>query len=140
MPWANTGSIRINGVEIEGVTDEFYGLTITGNFTLAVEDRDDADNDEMYTANLIGDYRNQEYGLRLQVAGHYYWMPDWVMGEEPSHDDFIWDVLLAKDFTCSAVQGEIYLKGHNLLNGKQFWDIDFPNPDRWLEAGVSFSF
>jgi len=139
-PWLNTGSMLINGVEFEGITDELHGFTFTGNFSLAVRDPSEGDNDESYTANLICDYRNRDYGLRIQVAGHYFWMPDYVVVEDPSHDDFLWDVLIGKDITLSAVTGEIYLKAHNIFNGKQYWDVDYPNPERWVEAGVAFNF
>ncbi|MBI5558837.1 MAG: TonB-dependent receptor [Deltaproteobacteria bacterium] len=137
-PWTNTGTKRINGVELEGQTDAFHGLSFTANFTLANEDSQDVENDESYTANLIFDYHLKDLGLRTQVAGHYHWMN--TGGEEPSYDDFLWDLLIGKDFTLSALSGEIYLKAHNIFNGSQYWDLEFPNPERWLEAGIAFTF
>ncbi|MEW6520751.1 MAG: TonB-dependent receptor [Thermodesulfobacteriota bacterium] len=144
-PWPNAGTIRWNGVELEARTVEFHGLRLTTNFTLVVEDSmgggsEDRENDETYVANVIVDYTNHEQGWRAELAGHYYWMNKAVTVEKPHYDDFLWDALLSKDLNLSAVPVEIYVKAHNLFNASQYFDYEYPNPDRWLEAGIVVRF
>ncbi|MCK9295529.1 MAG: TonB-dependent receptor [Desulfobulbaceae bacterium] len=144
-PWTNAGTIRWNGVELEGQSVEYHGLRLTGNFTLVVEDSmgngsTNIENDETYTANAILDYANHEHDWRAQLAGHYYWM-NWSMkNERPHYDNFLWDALLSKDLPLSAVPVEIYVKVHNIFNASQYFDYEYPNPDRWLEAGIVVRF
>lgn len=145
VPWVNAGHIRLHGVEFEATTNEYHGLTLTTNFTLASEnsmgDGDtDRKNDATYTANLIADYRLREYGLRAELAGHYYWMNGDLINDNPICNTFLWDALLSKELALPLLQTEIFLKAHNIFNGSQYWDFAYPNPDRWVEAGAVFKF
>jgi len=144
-PWTNSGSIRWNGVELEAQTVEYQGLRLTSNFTLVVEDSmgngsTNIENDETYTANVIMDYTNHEHDWRAQLAGHYYWMNWSTKNEKPEYDDFLWDALLSKDLILSAVPVEIYVKAHNIFNASHYFDYEYPNPDRWVEAGIVVRF
>ena len=144
-PWTNAGTIRWNGVELEAQTLEYLGLRFTTNFTLVVEDSmgdgsTNVENDETYTANIIVDYTNHDHNWRAQLAGHYYWLNWSVINERPKYDDFLWDALLSKDLTLSAVPVEIYVKAHNIFNASQYFDYEYPNPDRWVEAGIVVRF
>lgn len=144
-PWINAGRVRLNGVELEAETLEYYGVQFSGNFTYVSEDSmgdgsTDLDNDESYTANLILAYRNIDAGVRGELAGHYYWMNENVGNEAPDYDDMVCDLLLAKDVTLPGFRGEVYLKGRNIFNGNQYWDYEYPNPGRWLEAGLVLNF
>ena len=143
--WTNEGTIRLNGFEFEAQTNAYYGLSFAGNFTYVIGDSTgdgsgNLEDDETYTGNLIISYQNHGIGLRTELAGHYYWMSDEVKNEEADCDDFLWDLLIAKDFVLSSLNGEIYLKGHNIFNGDQYFDIDYPNPERWFEMGIAFKF
>jgi len=144
-PWSNAGTIRWNGVELEAATMEYHGLRLTTNFTFVTEDSmgdgtSDRENDETYTANVILDYQNHEQGWRAELAGHYYWMNEDIKNEKPKYDDFLWDALLSKDFTLSAMTAEVYVKAHNIFNASQYFDFEYPNPDRWVEAGIVLRF
>ncbi|MEW6288778.1 MAG: TonB-dependent receptor [Thermodesulfobacteriota bacterium] len=144
-PWPNAGTIRWNGAELEAKTVEFHGLRLTTNFTLVIEDSmgdgsEDRENDETYVANVIADYTNHDQGWRAELAGHYYWMNRSVKNEKPHYDDFLWDALLSKDLTLAGVAAEVYVKAHNLFNASQYFDYEYPNPDRWVEAGVVVRF
>ncbi len=144
-PWANTGTIRLNGFEIEAKTIAYHGLILTGNFTYVTEESKDTgtntwEDSETYTGNLILSYLNAAYGLRAELAGHYYWISDFERVEEAADGSFLWDVLVAKDFDISSFSGEVYLKGHNIFNGNQYFDVDYPNPERWLEVGLALKF
>ena len=145
LPWNNAGTIRWNGVELEARTVEYRGLRLTTNFTLVTEDSmgdgtEDRENDETYTANVIADYTNHEYGWRAQLAGHYYWMNADAKNEKPEYDDFLWDALLSKDLDLGATMAEVYVKAHNIFNASQYFDFEYPNPDRWVEAGIVVRF
>ncbi|RWX45029.1 vitamin B12 transporter [Candidatus Electrothrix aarhusensis] len=145
IPWVNTGSIRLNGFEVEAKTAVYHGLSLSGNFTYIKEKSKETStsawvDDETYTSNFILSYRNTAYGLRTEVASHYYWMSDHVTNEEPKYGTFLWDILLAKDVDFSLLSGEVYLKGHNIFNGDQYIDFEYPNPKRWLEVGLALKF
>jgi vitamin B12 transporter len=145
IPWANTGTIRSNGFEIEVKTADYHGLSLTGNTTY-VKEKSKATNisnwvdDETYSANLIFSYRNTTYGLRTEMIGHYYRISDHITNEEPEHGTFLWNILIAQDVDFSLLSGEVYFKGHNIFNGKQYFDRDYPNPERWLELGLALKF
>ncbi|WP_339136644.1 MAG: TonB-dependent receptor [Candidatus Electrothrix sp. GW3-4] len=144
VPWANTGTIHLNGFEIEAKTADYHGLSLTGNFTY-VKEKSKAtsttwEDDETSIANLIFSYRNTTYGLRTEMAGHYYRMTDYVINEKPEHSTVLWDLLIAKDLDILSPGGEIYLKGRNVFNGDQYFDIDYSNPQQWIEAGLTFKF
>ncbi|MCW5209361.1 hypothetical protein VU10_04075 [Desulfobulbus sp. US1] len=67
-------------------------------------------------------------------------MSDHATNEEPEHGIFLWNILLAKDVDISSLSGEIFLKGHNIFNGDQYIDFEYPNPERWLETGLTVKF
>ncbi len=144
--WTNSGTIDLNGFEIEVKTIEYHGFGISGNFSFAIEDSTAGDgtiirdNDETYTANLIFSYRNITYGLRAEFAGHYYWMNENISNEDPEYDDSIWDLLIGKKLSFSSITADLYLKCYNIFNGSQYFDYEYPNPERWVEVGASFKF
>ncbi len=145
IPWTNTGTIRLNGFEIEVKTAAYHGLVLTGNFTYVtgeskIAGTNTSEDDDTYTGNLIFSYLNTTYGLRTKLAGHYYWMSDLVKNEEPDHGNFIWDFLITKDLETLPLNSEVYLKGHNIFNSNLYFDIDYPNPERWLEVGLAVKF
>ncbi|XCN73443.1 MAG: TonB-dependent receptor [Candidatus Electrothrix aestuarii] len=145
ITWVNTGTIRINGLELEVKTAVYHGLSLTSNFTYItgknkISDANTWQNDESSTGNLILSYLNTQYGVRAQFVGHYYRMSDLVKNERPEDSTLLWDVLVAKDVNFSPLNGEIYLKGHNIFNGEQYFDRDYSNPEYWLEAGLTVKF
>ncbi len=143
-PWTNEDAAQQQGFEVEVQTASFYGLQVTGNFTYVhIETESSTEpsvDDETSTANLIFSYHNPTYGIRAELAGHYYRMSDAVKNEEPKDKAILWDLLLAKDFTLDALSGEVYLKGYNIFNNDLYFDLYYPNPSRWVEAGIAFSF
>ncbi len=144
-PWNNAGEIRLTGFELEAKTDSFYGFGLTGNFTYVDEESKDTEtnyrmDDKSYVGNLIFSYLNQTYGLRAELAGHYIRYTDRLRYELPEDGSFLWDLLLAKNFTVSSIDGELYLKGYNIFNGDQYWDVYYANPDSWVEIGLVIKF
>lgn len=35
---------------------------------------------------------------------------------------------------------DLFLAVHNLFSSSQYWDYEYPNPDRWVEVGAVFKF
>ena len=145
VPWTNTGTSRFNGFELGAKTAAYHGLSLIGTFTYIegtskITDTNTWEDDETYTGNLMLSYLNTQYGVRAELAGHYYWMSDKVVNEEPANGTFLWDVLIAKKLDIFSRSGEIYLKGYNLFNGDQYFDVYYPNPEQWLEVGLTLKF
>ncbi|MCI5125148.1 MAG: TonB-dependent receptor, partial [Candidatus Electrothrix sp. AR5] len=144
-PWTNTGNIRLNGFEIEAKTASYHDLSLTGKLTYITGESTITEtsvwgDDETYTGNLIISYLNAQYGFRTELAGNYYWMSDFETNEEAEHGTFLWDILIANIVDLSLLCGEVYLKGHNIFNSDQYFDVDYPNPERWLEVGFALKF
>ncbi len=144
-PWTNAGEIRLTGFELEAKTAVYHGFSLIGNFAYVDEEGKDTDSnirvdDKTYAANLILSYLNGTYGLRAELAGHYIRLRDRQKNELPEDGSFLWDILLAKDFNVSSINGELYLKGHNIFNGDQYFDVYYPNPGSWVEVGLALKY
>lgn len=74
--------------------------------------------------------------VRGSLIGHKIWWntpSDWG----GKYTNFIWDLNLGwRFFSDKNADAEIFFTGHNLLDGKQYPDGDFANPDRWFEGGL----
>lgn len=144
-PTANNNSLRLRGLELDARSKEFHGLSLQANCTTILTDTTLADGSDIdaelsQTVNLIFHYRGGD-GIRARLAGHYFWMDRLTLNEQPENGGIIWDLVLAKHFLLgNTAKTEAYLKAHNLFNGSQYWDFEYPNPGRWFEAGLLFRF
>lgn len=78
--------------------------------------------------------------FRALVKGRYL---KWDVPENRDGDfsGFIVDVNVAQRFFSRPwVSLEAFISVHNLLNGAQYTNTMYPNPDRWVEGGVRASF
>ncbi|MDG4476775.1 TonB-dependent receptor [Desulfobacterales bacterium RS19-109] len=144
-PNTNEGKVRRHGIDLDLRTQEFHGLSLRSNFTYSTEDSmgdgsTNIEGDETYTANLIFGYRHKPSGIRAELAGNYIWYNANMQMDTHDSDDILWDAILSKDFSLPACRGDLFLKAHNIFNGNQMWDVDYPNPDRWVEVGAMFKF
>ena len=144
-PNTNEGKVRRHGIDLDLRTQEFHGLSLRSNFTYSTEDSmgdgsTNIEGDETYTANLIFGYRHKPSGIRAELAGNYIWYNANMQTDTHDSDDILWDAILSKDFSLPACRGDLFLKSHNIFNGNQMWDVDYPNPDRWVEVGAMFKF
>lgn len=135
----NQGKQTLKGLELEIKTNPWHDATVTANGTYVLTDNDDLDNAEMYCANLILDY-NVTTSIKTQLAGRYIWWNALNLNEYPKNDTFTWDASITKTFSWQATNADIFLAAHNLFNGSQYWDYEYPNPGRWVEAGMRFRF
>ncbi len=145
-PWQNSGVIRWRGADLEAETARFHGLSLRGNLTYTEEDsiKDgtvDLSNDEMYAANLLFDYANEANGVKGQLNGHYVRMSESIKNELPADNNTLWDLTVTKAFAAGrSGQAEIFVAVHNLFDGAQYWDYEYPNAGRWLECGLTFRY
>lgn len=145
VPYTNEGKVRRHGFDLDLRTQEFHGLSLRSNFTYSAEDStgdgsQNLEGDETYSANLIFGYRHKPSGIRAEMAGNYIWYNEDMQNDTHDSNDMLWDAMLSKDFSLSACRGDVFLKAHNIFNGNQMWDVDFPNPERWVEVGAVFRF
>lgn len=141
----NSDKIRWDGLDLDIRTQEYKGLSLRTNFTLAVEDSmgtgsNNLENDETYSANVILNYHHQSTGIRAELAGNYIWYNENMQNSSHDNDDMLWDAMLSKDFSLSHCSGDLFIKARNIFNGNQMWDVDYPNPDRWVEVGITLKF
>jgi len=147
IPYTNEGKVRRHGIDLDLRTQEFHGLSLRANFTYSTEDSMgdgsmNLEGDETYSANLILGYRHKPTGIRAELAGNYIWYNVSMLSPTPTPDSdtMLWDAMLSKDFSLPVCSGDIFLKAHNIFNGNQMWDIDYPNPEHWVEVGAVFRF
>lgn len=86
-------------------------------------------------------YDNPRY-LYAELAGHYV---QWSELSAPSgdnpQDDALWDLNMNR--TIGQWQGAsliAFTTAHNLFNASPYWHEFYPNPERWIEAGLRARF
>jgi outer membrane receptor protein involved in Fe transport len=135
--WVNGGKIERRGLDMEIETLPFHHVSLLANYSYVIEDVAGmvTDNDDMYTANLVLSYDGPQ-GLRGQLAGHFINWNEIHENEIPDYDDSIWDMTVEQTvFADQGIVAAVFIAVHNLFDGKQYWDYEYPNPPRWLEGG-----
>ncbi len=136
----NQGVSRRHGLELEADTAPWHRLSLGVKAAVVSEEAAGRNDDPMYAANLTLLYDNPDL-VTLRLGGRYLWWNEVNQGERPRHDDVIWDLALSRRlFSSATLRAEAFVVGRNLLNGSHYWDIDYQNPNRWLEAGVTVKF
>jgi len=139
-PVTNQGKARWNGYELEAASSEYKGFILHASFSSSVEDSAEVENDKLYEGNVVLDYWHHALNARAQLAGHYVWWDRYSENDFPKHDDVLWDLSLSRDISWERISGEVFFNVHNLFNASQYWDFEYRNPDRWVEAGLKLSF
>ncbi len=138
--WENQGVARRQGLELEADTSPWRHLSFGAKASLVSQDTEAREDDTMYAVNLSALYDNPAL-LTIRLGGRYIWWNELNRGELPKHDDFIWDLSLSREiYNSEALRAEAFVMGRNLFNGSQYLDIDYQNPNRWLEAGMTLKF
>ncbi|WP_457577810.1 TonB-dependent receptor plug domain-containing protein, partial [Desulfomarina sp.] len=135
----NNDNTRRSGFEVEAESVPFHGLSVAGGFTYTVDDPDSGSSEDFYNTQIKVNYSNPEL-FSLQLFGTAIkWLEGTTFEEK---EDFIWDLNINRHFsTVSFGSGfDLFLTVHNLFNGDQYWSSFYPNPERWIEAGVKFRF
>ena len=137
--WENQGKQTLQGLDLEVKTSPWHDLSVTANGAYVLISTDELDNAEMYSANLTLNY-DATASVKTQLAGRYIWWNALVLNENPQHDTVVWDASVTKNLSWQNANADIFLAAHNLFNGSQYWDYEYPNPGRWVEAGIRLKF
>lgn len=142
----NSEKRRQQGIEIEVRTTPVYNTSLFGGVSfINTKDPD--------TGETVPDFPQKTYDLGLQyndersfkalLKGHYiYWnsfapLPSY----EGKYDSFIFDLHLTDNLYNRGTQMiEVFFDIHNIFNGSQYALAPYNNPQRWLEAGLRYSF
>ena len=136
----NDGEIRRQGVEFEAETVPFHNISLKGGFAyvhIKVDDPTAPSVNYMYTTGIKYDDKKS---FMAQLLGNYTW---WNLAVDAmaKYDTFIWDAnLVKKIFSSEKTSADIFLTAHNIFNGSYYTLNVYPNPHRWIEAGVKFRF
>ncbi|MBZ0155039.1 MAG: TonB-dependent receptor [Alphaproteobacteria bacterium] len=141
--YVNKGRQKRQGMEVEARTVPFYNTSLfAGGTFVDAEDRDTGEtiiNVPRYTYDF-GIRYDDERSLKGLLKGRYlWWNMDSVYGAQ--YNSFIVDLNLQK--TVYLGKGHavaLFVTGHNLFNGSQYWFTAYKNPSRWWEAGLKYSF
>ncbi|MBU3949718.1 MAG: TonB-dependent receptor [Proteobacteria bacterium] len=136
----NTGTSRRQGIELETETISMYNLSLrTGFAYVDINPATEEGATGIYTWNIGLKYDDRK-SFRAQIYGHYVWW-DLASASGASYDDFIWDFNLKKNiYSNENIATDVFLTAHNIFNGSQYVFGDIQNPERWVEAGLRFSF
>lgn len=142
IEFVNGGTSKRDGFEIEAETIAFHGLSLAANVAYVYltnytyEKSLEGENGDEYIANLIVRYDNPDLA-DVELAGHYIY---WAYEPEQTVDS-LWDLNIRR--TIGQWQGAslvVFATAHNLFNGSQYIAELYPNPERWVEAGVRIRF
>ncbi len=136
----NQGKERRTGLSLEFETPSFHNFSLRGGGTLVhVQKYDGSANPDPYKGVLS--MRYDDRSLALDLTGVYtWWDQDSSYDGKGDYDDMIWDLNLRKAFGLRFIKGDIFATIHNLFNGHSYVSIDYPDPQRWVEAGVRLKF
>jgi vitamin B12 transporter len=139
----NSGRQRRQGVEAELRTVPVHDVSLMGGLTyLEARDRDTGlrvTGVPHLTYNLGIDYRDSGLFSGALRGRFIRWDSD--PAAESRDSAMIWDLHLGKKFSLPGrSDAELFFTVHNLFNGSQYADSAFPNPHRWFEGGVKWTF
>lgn len=136
-----TNQVR-QGFEVEARTLPAYGFSVSSGYTYT-DIREELTKSTisglpLHTVKMAVNYDNTPFGISGSLTGyHSQWNHATDSGGENA---IVWDLSLTKKFSCYPLAPELFFKGYNLFNGKQYLDDRYKNTGRWLEGGVRFSF
>ncbi len=137
--YVNSKAIKRRGVEVEIETKPVCNLTMhAGGAYIHIDPPTDTGSTERWTGSVAFSYDDRE-SIYAELHGKY---TDW--DAEPifqSQKDMIWEFHFRKKVSVLPCAGTtFFFAAHNIFNGSQYINADSRNPNRWLEAGVEFSF
>ena len=133
--FVNNEKIRRKGFEIELETIPFYKFSLMVGYAYVRQKNSSYE----YAYNAALEY-NDKKSFYAKLHGHYIWRNrEFTDGSDS--DDFIWDINLNKKITQKhGTVFTLFLTGHNIFNGSQYYAKNYKNPGRWIEAGLKFMF
>lgn len=141
----NIKKARRQGVEIEARSDEYKGISLSYGY--AFNDIRDLDTDTVVTnkARITHDigvnYRGPLETMTTVKGRFVDWNADDGWPYNAKDQNIIWDAKVSKYMAqWKGAIGEMFLSVHNITDEQQYLMEIFPNPGRWVEAGVTLSF
>lgn len=154
--YINYGGIRRKGIELEAETAPFYNLSLTSGFIYvrtisgspppaapapfpAPDPAPSKDAIDAYSYNVGIKYDDRQ-SLTAELFGHYTWW-DLLEDSEAKYNNIIWDFNLRKEiFSTELTNTELVVTIHNIFSASYYTLADNKNPQRWVEAGIRFTF
>lgn len=141
LTFRNIKELRRQGVEAELKTNEYKGLSLSYGYAFNHVTRlhsDDSDPGYTYAKiihNAGIDYKGP-YETRTTINGHWVWWND----DSAKDKTWVWDAKVSKYFAkWKYAIGEVFVSVHNITDEDQFWNDFYPNPGRWVEAGLNLT-
>ena len=141
--YENKARQRRQGFEVEARTVPIYNTFLSAGFAfIDAEDMNTGQtvqNVPRYTYD-IGIHYDDKKSFKALLLGHYIW---WNMEEyyNGKYNAFVWDLSLMKRiYSGGKRKAELFLTGHNIFNGSQYYYSDLKNPRRWVEGGMRLWF
>ena len=142
LTFVNLNKVSREGVEVEVKTQEYNGLRLSYGY--AFNDVTDLQTGQTVsgqarvTHNIGVDYKGP-MATRATLNGHYVW---W--NADPSADardkTLVLDAKVSKYFArWKYVMGECFVAVYNITDQNQYSYFAYPNPPRWVEAGINLT-
>lgn len=92
------------------------------------------------TVQLALRYDDKSYRALL-TGRHIWWNSNIVPGYNGKYFGMVWDLHLGATLLKRENSSlELFISGHNLFNGDQYWVDAYPNTGRWFDGGLRVSF
>lgn len=135
--YVNKDKVRRQGLEIDARSVAFHGLALEGGAAFTDADNQTSGNDNFSYADStyrIGLRYTGGRGLRMLLHVH---STHWVSSADnnPTAEPIV-DLLASHEIAVAGLKLEIFGGAHNIFDADQYAWWRFPNPGRWLEAGL----
>jgi vitamin B12 transporter len=141
----NAGKARSVGGEFEISSRKYMGFMLKGGMHYEHVKLDNFSDVRTFdTTNRYGFTTSLSYnegkGLRAVLKGHYLWW-DLPSFWEAKYNGFIMDFNIIKDIVKqnNGTLG-VFFTAHNIFNSSSYNDLLVQNPERWIEAGIRYTF
>ncbi|MBM2837690.1 MAG: hypothetical protein HW415_315 [Deltaproteobacteria bacterium] len=142
LSFINLNEVRRQGVEVEAKTKESKGLGLSYGY--AFNDYRDLETDEVVKGqpriiqNAGVDYKGP-FETRANINGRYIWW-NAIDSDNAKDKTWVWDAKVSKYLAkWKYAIGEIFVSVHNITDEDQYQADFYPNPGRWVEAGISLT-
>jgi hypothetical protein len=141
----NAGKEKSIGGELEISSKKYWGFVLKGGTHYEHMKLDNFSDERLFdTTNRYGFTTSLSYdggkGLRAVLKGRYLW---WNLPYywDAKYNGFIADFNIIKVIAKKDNRSlDAFFTAHNIFNSSSYSDVLARNPDRWLEAGMSFRF
>lgn len=139
----NAARQRRQGVEISMKTTPIYNFSLSAGTTIIdTKDLDTGEDVKTVPTNTydVALKYDDKKSFRALLQGHFIWW-NWDDSSNAQYNSVIWDLNMIKTLRSEGKSTwDIFVTGHNLFNGSQYWQEFYKNARRWIEAGVRLKF